>query len=196
MKCQAFAASAIALLAACAPTEPAVVVPAPVVVAPVTDMTNPLFYPAYMQMAASSDQFEIQSGQLALQMSQNPAVRDFANMLIQHHQQTSAQMLTAAQSAGLPPPAPAMTGRHAQMLANLRAAPPGTFDVAFRDAQIAAHQEALALHQNYASGGDVPALRAVAAQAVPVIQGHLNTAQSLQVTAAPMATPVGAGERG
>lgn len=196
MKTKVFALSSIALLAACAPTQPVVVGPPVAAIPAVTDMTNPLFYPGYMQMAASSDQFEIQSGQLALQMSQNPAVRDFANMLIQHHQQTSAAMLTAAQSVGLPPPAPAMTGRHAQMLANLRNAGPGMFDVAFRDAQIAAHQEALMLHQNYASGGDVPALRAVAGQAVPIIQQHLNTAQSLQVTAAPMSAPIGVGERG
>jgi putative membrane protein len=158
------------------------------------DQNNPLFWPMYTRMAASSDQFEIQSGQLALQMSQNPAVRQFAQMLIDHHQQTTAQLAAAAQSSGLPVPPPAMTGAHAQMLANLRGAPMGTFDMAFRDAQIQAHQEALALHQNYAASGDIPALRTVAGGAVPIIQQHLNTAQSLAVMAPPMRS--NAGERG
>jgi putative membrane protein len=158
------------------------------------DQNSPLFWPMYTRMAASSDQFEIQSGQLALQMSQNPAVRQFAQMLIEHHQQTTAQLASAAQSAGLPVPPPAMTGAHAQLLANLRGAPMGSFDMAFRDAQIQAHQEALGLHQNYAANGDIPALRTVAGAAVPVIQQHLNMAQSLAVMAPPVRRNVG--ERG
>ena len=59
-------------LAACSRTPP----PAPV------DLNNPLFAPAYMAQAASSDQFEIQSGQLALQASQNAAVRNFARPML------------------------------------------------------------------------------------------------------------------
>lgn len=186
--------AAAAAVAGC--TTPAPMAPVEPVVAPmaVVDQNNPLFWPMYTRMAASSDQLEIQSGQLALQMSQNPAVREFAQMLINHHQQTTAQLAAAAQSSGLPVPPPAMTGAHAQMLANLRGAPMGTFDMAFRDAQIQAHQEALALHQNYAAGGDIPALRTVAGGAVPIIQQHLNTAQSLAVMAPPMGR--NPGERG
>jgi putative membrane protein len=153
------------------------------------DPSSPLASPMYMQMAASSDQFEIQSGQLALQMSQNPAVRQYAQMLITHHTQTSSQMIAAAQSANLQPPPPALMPNHAAMLQQLQSAPMGTFDLAFRDAQVMAHQEALTLHQNYASGGDVPALRQVAAAAVPIIQQHLTQAQSLSVSAAPPPPP-------
>lgn len=38
--------------------------------------------PGYMTMAASSDMFEIQSGQLAQRMSQNTAIRSFGQMLV------------------------------------------------------------------------------------------------------------------
>jgi putative membrane protein len=149
----------------------------------------------YMQMAASSDLFEIQSSQLALQMSQNPAVQAMAQMLIADHTRMSNEMRLAAATAGLPLPPPALLPQHAQMLEQLRTSQP--FDLAFRDIQIAAHQQALQLHQNYASGGDHPALRAVAARAVPVVQGHLSHAQTL---AAPPPTgevqPARSGERG
>jgi putative membrane protein len=171
------------MLAGCARNEP----PAEPVAA--VDPSSPLAAPTYMAMAASSDQFEIQSSQLALQMSQNPAIRQFAQTLITHHQQTSAQLMAAAQSAGLQPPPPTLMPQHAQMLQQLQAAGPGMFDMAFRDAQIPAHQEALTLHQNYANGGDNAALRQVAAGAVPIIQQHLTMAQSLQVTAAPPTPP-------
>ncbi|MFL6731642.1 MAG: DUF4142 domain-containing protein, partial [Sphingomicrobium sp.] len=56
-------------LAACAPRTP----PQPI------DLSNGLLAPGYMAQAASADQFEIQSGQLALQASQNPGVRNFSN---------------------------------------------------------------------------------------------------------------------
>jgi putative membrane protein len=146
------------------------------------DPNSPLFHPMYMAMSASSDQFEIQSSQLALQASQNQAVRSYANMMIAHHQATSANLMSAAQSAGLAPPPPTLLPMHAQMLQQLQAAGTGaSFDAAYKQAQLMSHQEALNLQTNYASGGDVPALRQVAAATAPVVQQHLTSAQALNV---------------
>lgn len=200
MKHLAIGLAAATLLAGCATrTAP----PAgPMEAAVAVDPNNPLFAPGYMATAASGDQFEIQSSQLALQMSQNQAVRTFAQMLISDHTRMTQQMAATAQSAGLMPPPPMLMPMHQQMLDQLRAAPMGTFDTAFRDAQVNAHQQALALHQNYAASGDVPALRSLAAAAVPAIQAHLTHAQGLQVWAAPpmqsppASTAPRAGERG
>jgi putative membrane protein len=163
-------------LAACSRTPP----PAPV------DPNNPLFSPGYMAQAASSDQLEIQSGQLALQASQNASVRNFANMIIADHTRSTQMIGAAAASARLTPPPPIILPPQQAMLDQLRAAGTGySFDQAFQQEQIQAHQGALALHQNYASGGDVPALRATAAQIVPVVQMHLQAAQALQLTPPP-----------
>lgn len=157
------------------------------------DPSNPLTAAGYVPMAASSDQFEIQSSQLAQQMSANSAVKAFANMMIAHHQQTTATLTSAAQSAGLPPPPPTMLPREQQMLDQLRAAGSGqAFDDAYKALQIQGHQAALQLHQGYAQGGDVPALRQAAASAVPIVQQHLTAAQNLSV-AAPMMSPGAAG---
>lgn len=173
----------VTLLAGCA-TNPPAAPPPPV------DLNNPLFAPAYMEMAASSDQFEIQSGQLALQMSQNPAVRSFGNMLIADHTRSTQMVAAAAQSARIAPIAPALLPPQQAMLDQLRAAGSGpSFDVAFRDLQISAHQQALQLHQNYAAGGDVPALRMAAGQIALVVQMHLNQLQAMNVAAAPPLPP-------
>ena len=172
--------------------------PMPQVVA--VDPTNPLFAPGYMAMAASGDLFEIQSGQLALQMSQNPAVHQFANMLIADHTAMTQTLMATAQSAGLTPPPPALLPQHQAMLDQLRSAGSGpNFDVAFQQAQVAAHQEALSLHQNYATSGDLAPLRGVASQAVPKIQMHRQHVQGLNVAPPPPPPPppVGrSGERG
>ena len=174
--------AAVAIISGCARNE-APVEPAP----PAVDPSSPLAAPTYMSMAASGDQFEIQSSQLALQRSSNPAVRQLAQMLITDHTNMSAQMAAAAQSAGLPAPPPALLPEHASMLQQLQATDAAGFDMAYRDIQLSAHQQALTLHQNYASGGDNAALRTVAASAVPIIQGHLNSLQSMAI--APPAPP-------
>jgi putative membrane protein len=187
--------AAVAVLSGCARNEPPV---EPVVA---VDPNSPLAAPMYMTMAASGDQFEIQSSQLALQRSSNPEIRQFAQMLITDHSNMSAQMMAAAQGAGLTPPPPALSAEHAAMLQQLQAAPAASFDMAYRDAQVMAHQQALTLHQNYANGGDVPALRTVASSAVPIIQNHLNMIQGMAMAPPPPPPPVyqqapAPGERG
>jgi putative membrane protein len=183
-----------ALLAACETNPPPPMEPAAVV-----DPNNPLFAPGFLAQAGSGDQFEIQASQMALQMSTNPSVRNFANLMIADHTRMSQAMMAAAQSAGIVPPPPAILPEQQAVLNQLGAAGPN-FDVAFRDAQITAHQGALGLMQNYAASGDVPALRAAAQQAIPTVQMHLAQAQMLRVAptapAPPPMVPANPGERG
>ena len=170
---------------------------------PPPDLSNGMLAPGYLAQAASSDMFEIQSGQLALQASQNPAVHNFATMIIRDHTNSTQMLMGAAQSAHIAPPPPMMLPEQQAMLDQLRAAGTGyNFDSVFKQEQIIAHTSALALHQGYAQGGDVPALRAAAGQIVPVVQGHLAQAQALMVTPPapppplPAPAPAQPGERG
>jgi putative membrane protein len=185
-----------ALLAACSGNRAAEPVAAVAV-----DPNNPLMAPGYLAMAGSSDQFEIQSSQLALQVSQNPAVRNMANMLIADHTRSTQMLMAAAQSAGMTPPPPMLMPEDQAMLDQLRAAGSGpAFDMSWQPIQQQAHQKALTLHSNYSAQGDVPALRTVAGQIVPVVQMHLQHAQAMNVAPPPpppAPPPVGrSGERG
>jgi putative membrane protein len=180
------------LLAGCEPSPP----PAPPPPPPV-DINNLLMAPGFLAHAASSDQFEIQSSQLALQMSQNAAVRNFANMMIADHNRMSQAMAAAAQSAGIAPLPPVLLPEQQAALDQLRASGSGpNFDMAYRQAQITAHQQALGLMQNYAVSGDVPALRTAAQQAIPAIQMHLQQAQMLNVAPPPPPVQMSPAERG
>jgi putative membrane protein len=140
----------------------------------------PTAAPAYVRMAAASDLFEIRSGTLARNRARRPDVRAFADMLVGDHTTTTQQLMTAAHSAGLNPPPPMLMSMQRDMMARLNAASGADFDRIFLDEQVQAHQMALSLHQNYAQSGDVPPLRAVAGSAVPIIQHHLDQAQSLR----------------
>jgi putative membrane protein len=132
----------------------------------------------YVMMAASSDMYEIQSGQLAQQRSQNGQVRQFGAMLVQHHTQTTQQLMAAAQASGTPMPS-GMMPLHAEMLRRLQAASAADFNRMFQMQQVMAHEMALALHRNYGQNGDAPALRQTAMAATPIIQQHLNQARTL-----------------
>jgi putative membrane protein len=187
-----------ALLAACQTNPPAPPAPPPVAV----DPNNPLFAPGFLAQAASANQFEIDSSQLALQASQNTAVRNYANLLISDHTRLGAQVTAAAQSAGLTMPPPGLLPAQQAVLDQLRAAGSGpNFDMAYRQAQIDAHNQAITLMQNYSASGDVPALRSAAAGAIPMMQMHLQQAQMLNVAPPappppPAPAPGRAGERG
>lgn len=169
------AASCAVALSACATTEADMQADA---AAASGDMT-PSQRGAYVEMAAASDLFEIQSSQLAVQRATRPEVKEFARMLIQHHQQTTAQLTAAATAAGTPP-TPDLMPMQAQMMSELRNASGGDFDGVYMRQQVPAHEMALALHSNYASSGDTEALRAVASAAVPIVQQHLDRARQLQ----------------
>lgn len=184
-----------ALLAGCQTTPPP---PPP---APPVDVNNPLMAPGFLAQAGSANQWEIESSQLALQMSTNPAVRNLANVIIADHTAMGQQVTAAAASAGLPPPPTTLLPPQQAMLDQLRGAGSGpAFDMAYQQAQISAHQQAIQLMQNYAAQGDVPALRSVATQAIPVMQKHLSMAQSLAMAPPPppppMPAPRRSGERG
>lgn len=134
---------------------------------------------AYVMMAGASDLFEIQSSQMALTRAQRPEVRQFAQMMVQHHTQTTQQVMAAARAAGMNPPPPQLMPMQADMIARLRNASGAGFDTLYLQQQVPAHEMALALHGNYANDGDMPALRTAASGAVPIVQSHLDQARRL-----------------
>ena len=169
------AVAAVALLAGCTTmgadgTSTAMGAPA--------DMT-PSTRDAYVQMAAASDLFEIQSSQLALTKAQNPAVRDFARMMVEHHTNTTNQLMSAAQAAGMGMVTPQLMPMQQRMMTRLQAVSGKAFDRTYMRQQVPAHEMALALHSNYAQNGDTPALKVVAAGAVPIVTQHLTQARTL-----------------
>lgn len=134
---------------------------------------------AYVKMASASDLFEIQSSQLAVQRAQNPQVREFAQMLVTHHTQTSQQLMAAAQAAGMSPPQPMLMPMQQEMMQELQQASGGGFDRVYMRQQVPAHEMALALHSNYSRNGDTPSLRTTASAAVPIVTQHLQRARQL-----------------
>lgn len=89
---------------------------------------------------------------------------------------------TAAKGAGVMAPPPELSAMQKSTIAQLAAAPPGSFDRVYLSQQLPAHQQALALVRAYSTGGDTPALRQAAAALVPVVEAHIAEVQRLQAS--------------
>jgi len=132
----------------------------------------------YLEASAKGDIFEITTSMIALQKSQTPAVREFANMMIADHTRTTNRALATAQRASVTPPPAVLDAQQRQQVTQLLNASGPEFDRLYWQIQTAAHQQALALQRNYAQAGDQPMLQGFAARAAPVIAEHLEDAQT------------------
>jgi putative membrane protein len=142
--------------------------------------TQMLSAPLFVEMAAMSDLFEIQSSQAALKKSKDASVQRFAQTMIEHHTKMSADLKSALQSANVKAKVPtSLSGEKAKMLKTLSSASGEKFDAMYVKAQLQAHEQALQLMQSYAQSGDNPALRQFAQQGIPIIQQHLQLAQQI-----------------
>lgn len=134
----------------------------------------------FVTFAAMSDMFEIQTGQMAESQAGNKKVAAFGKMLVKDHTKSSKQLMKLAKAAKLELSPPTELDQRHQVIANsLRDAKGTGFDTAFAQAQVAAHREGIALFTTYSEKGDNPQLKAFARKGLPVLQKHLETAQTL-----------------
>ena len=81
---------------------------------------------------------------------------------------------------------------HQKKMDGLKAASAGKFLKQYKSDQVKGHQEAVALFEGYAAGGDNAELKAWAQQTLPTLQHHLQEAQQLP-TSVGSAPTVGSG---
>jgi len=132
----------------------------------------------FVQLAASSDMFEIRSSQLALQRSRSAATRRFAEQMIDDHTKTTQQLAALAQAKGIVLPTEMDPEQQRMMMAleNTRR----IFDSEYFRQQAFAHQAVVAAYQTEISSGYDAELRGFAQQTLPIIQQHLAMAQRMR----------------
>lgn len=135
--------------------------------------------PDYLMFAGASDLYEIQSSQLVLETTADPAIRRFAQMMVEHHTGTTRAAETAALAAGMTPPPPMLDAPKAAMIQALGMYSGVERDRLYLTQQHMAHKEALGLQKTYAETGDTPQLRTAARSALPIIQRHLAEVERL-----------------
>jgi len=130
--------------------------------------------PVFLAKAGASDLYERQASQIIASSTHDKQVRDFARDMIRAHTKSTQMVKAAALRSGLHPKPPTLDRAQQDMLTALRRAHGSDRDRKYLDQQRGAHDQALALMQDYAAGGSSPALKKTAADIVPVIQHHID----------------------
>lgn len=127
----------------------------------------------YVMTAGASDLYEITSSQVVLETTQNPKLRAFAQMMIQHHTKSTANVKAAAARSRVKVVPPKLTPLQQELVTELRAEQGPARDAAYIAQQKASHGQALNVQKAYAAEGTAPALKTAAAAIVPVVEHHI-----------------------
>jgi putative membrane protein len=132
----------------------------------------------FVEKAALTDMFEIESAKIALERSKVQSVKDFAQMMIDAHTATTAELMPLATAAMVTPPA-ALDNDHMGKLDELRNASVEDFDDKYIDQQTEAHENALNLMKDFSANGKDAGLQAFATKTQTAIQSHLDQVKAL-----------------
>ncbi|MEN2977730.1 DUF4142 domain-containing protein (plasmid) [Tistrella bauzanensis] len=142
--------------------------------------TAPMSTQSYIDQATLSDIFEIQSGKLARNKSQNDDIRAFGGRMVLDHTNSSERLRKTLADIGGDISVPTqLDDRRMALLERLNEIPTGQFDRLYVDMQVTAHEQALKLHRDYAGNGENEALRDVAEDIADTVERHLDAVRDM-----------------
>jgi putative membrane protein len=144
-----------------------------------SSQSTPIATKSYVDKAAAADLFEIESSKLALEQSKNSNVRAFAQMMIHDHTASTTKLKATLKKEKADGPPAVLDPEHQTQLDSLKSQSGESFDNAYVKAQLKGHQDALALHQNYAASGADKELKAFAASTAKIVETHLTHIEAL-----------------
>jgi putative membrane protein len=132
----------------------------------------------FIDEAAAGGMAEVEEGQLAQQKASSNDVRQFASQMVTDHTQANDELKQIAQSKGITPPShPTRAERRAED--GLKKLSGAEFDRHYAREQVQDHQKTVALFRKQADSGQDAQLKAFAQKYLPILQRHLDMAQSL-----------------
>lgn len=132
----------------------------------------------YIRDVMETNKAEIQLGQLALDKSSNPLVRQFGQKMIDDHGRLNDEIKPLAVQLHINSPQ-SLSPLHQALRKQLQGESGTSFDRDYIKAMVSGHRGAVAAFKKEASTGQDPAIKKFAAQAEPTIAGHLQMAENL-----------------
>ena len=148
-------------------------------------MTAPALDPntaqGFVNGAAASDKFEIESSKLAQTSASSAAVKKFAAQMITDHTASTAKLkgIVGGMSPAITPD-DTLTADQQAALDSAKGQTGAAFDAAYKQAQVDGHQKTLDMLKNYAANGDNAQLKSFAQGLIPKVAAHLNMAKGLK----------------
>lgn len=142
---------------------------------------SPLTAQGFVNAAAASNYFEIETSKLAAGQASSSAVKKFATQMISAHTGSTAKLKSTL--AGMSPamtPDDTLTPDQQATLDTLKGKNGADFDSAYASAQVEAHKKTLDALKNYSASGDNATLKTFAHGLIPTVTAHLNMAKGLK----------------
>jgi putative membrane protein len=122
--------------------------------------------------AAVGGMAEVEFGNLALEKTNNPQVKDFANMMVTDHGKANEELIAIAKMKNITLPG-ALDEEHQKKRSELNGKTGKDFDKAYVEAMVDGHEKTLKLMQDEAKDGKDADLKAFASKTTPVVNTHL-----------------------
>lgn len=133
----------------------------------------------FLLAAASSNELEVQLGQLAAQQASADAVKQYGQMMVDHH--TSAIQEQSALNTQLDVrPSAAIMPMHQQLVDRLKDKSGPDFDKRYLDVMKTAHKLDITMFEAKEKRADNAAVQAMAAKMLPTLRDHLEEAKTLE----------------
>lgn len=136
----------------------------------------------FVDFAAQTDMVEANLGQLAENASSAQPVKDYAQTLVTDHTNDFHQLYEAAHQANLNVPDAIDAKNNKTMIDPFQKLKGTAFDHHFVTDMTEGHDKVIAIYKKEANDAQNPALKAYAAQALPVLEKHLTEAKGLEKT--------------
>lgn len=135
----------------------------------------------FVNKAAASDRFEIETSKLAAPSASSTAIKDFAAKMVTAHTESTRKLKStvASDPSGIVI-SDALSAEQQATLDDLKTKKGAEFDAAYAAAQVSGHEKTLAELNNYAGAGENASLKALAEEMVPVVTEHLSSAKALK----------------
>jgi putative membrane protein len=132
----------------------------------------------FVETAASAGKAEVEAGKLASDKARNPAVKDFAKMMVDDHSKANDKLMTWAKENKFEP-SKDMKVEHKRGASTLSGQSGAQFDRMYMDSQLQEHQKAVQLFTHQSTAGQNMELKQFAAETLPTLQQHLKMAQQI-----------------
>lgn len=134
---------------------------------------------SFVTAAASANQFEIETSQLAEKQADAKDVKNFAREMVRDHERIGKHFETALHKGKVAAPEKGLSSDDQAKLDELNGLKSADFDAKYIDLQTAAHHDAVALFSGYAKSGDDKALKNFAKDTLPMLEKHLKHVEKL-----------------
>ncbi len=135
----------------------------------------------FIVQATNSNEFEVRSSQLALQKSNNPRIKEFAQHMITDHTKAMNDLKDALSRTDMSKAMPnELDAEHQAKINKLSNLSGAAFEEKYIKMQAEAHRKAVKLFDSYAHTGNESELREFAENTLPTLKAHKKHVMQLE----------------